>query len=43
MPSSLSDYKAPKAIHLRNELPRPAIGKVGRKATAAEARGGAGG
>ena len=33
----LANYKVPKAIHVRDELPRLAIGKVDRKALAAEA------
>ena len=33
----LANYKVPKVVHLRDELPRLAIGKVDRKALAAEA------
>lgn len=33
----LANYKVPKAIHVRDELPRLAIGKVDRKALATEA------
>ena len=33
----LANYKVPKAIHIRDDLPRLAIGKVDRRALAAEA------
>ena len=33
----LANYKVPKAIHVREDLPRLAIGKVDRRALATEA------